>query len=219
MKIHSIHLLRNRFVAFLEHFLFGFFQYNKKWLLERRSMSEKRNRSPLLNHRNRTHWNDTRSMKTSKYSKVDIPKSHNSRLNDVFQQTNVDRGRKKSENDVTFTMPTTATTTTTGENDVLSGRRRTDLLTTATAASTMPTNRMANVTPISVPALANNNIVKAVIENPDEQQPNVLNRTRIISRTNRRITRAAWGRWYSWTSCSRSCGGGVMSQSRECLSR
>lgn len=35
----------------------------------------------------------------------------------------------------------------------------------------------------------------------------------------RRISNAGWGRWQKWTKCSRSCGGGVMSQSRLCLSR
>lgn len=30
---------------------------------------------------------------------------------------------------------------------------------------------------------------------------------------------AIWGRWQKWTKCSRSCGGGVMSQSRLCLNR
>lgn len=31
--------------------------------------------------------------------------------------------------------------------------------------------------------------------------------------------KAFWSRWQPWTGCSRSCGGGVMSQSRQCLSR
>lgn len=35
----------------------------------------------------------------------------------------------------------------------------------------------------------------------------------------RRVSNAGWGRWQKWTKCSRSCGGGVMSQSRLCLSR
>lgn len=35
----------------------------------------------------------------------------------------------------------------------------------------------------------------------------------------RKLTNAVWGRWQKWTKCSRSCGGGVMSQSRQCLSR
>lgn len=30
---------------------------------------------------------------------------------------------------------------------------------------------------------------------------------------------ALWGRWMHWTECSRSCGGGVMSQSRQCFNR
>lgn len=30
---------------------------------------------------------------------------------------------------------------------------------------------------------------------------------------------AIWGKWQPWTECSRSCGGGVMSQSRQCLNR
>lgn len=35
----------------------------------------------------------------------------------------------------------------------------------------------------------------------------------------RRRSKAVWGRWQPWTECSRSCGGGVMSQSRQCLDR
>lgn len=35
----------------------------------------------------------------------------------------------------------------------------------------------------------------------------------------RKLSNAIWGRWQKWTKCSRSCGGGVMSQSRHCLSR
>lgn len=34
-----------------------------------------------------------------------------------------------------------------------------------------------------------------------------------------KLSNAMWGRWQKWTRCSRSCGGGVMSQSRHCLSR
>lgn len=30
---------------------------------------------------------------------------------------------------------------------------------------------------------------------------------------------AIWGPWSTWSHCSRSCGGGVMSQSRQCLQR
>lgn len=35
----------------------------------------------------------------------------------------------------------------------------------------------------------------------------------------RKLSNAIWGKWQKWTKCSRSCGGGVMSQSRQCLSR
>lgn len=35
----------------------------------------------------------------------------------------------------------------------------------------------------------------------------------------RRRSKAIWGRWQPWTECSRSCGGGVMSQSRQCMDR
>lgn len=35
----------------------------------------------------------------------------------------------------------------------------------------------------------------------------------------KRPSNALWSRWQKWTKCSRSCGGGVSSQSRECLSR
>lgn len=35
----------------------------------------------------------------------------------------------------------------------------------------------------------------------------------------RRLSNAIWGKWQKWTKCSRSCGTGVMSQSRHCLSR
>lgn len=35
----------------------------------------------------------------------------------------------------------------------------------------------------------------------------------------RKLSNAVWGRWQKWTKCSRSCGGGIMSQSRDCLSR
>lgn len=33
------------------------------------------------------------------------------------------------------------------------------------------------------------------------------------------LPNAMWGRWQKWTKCSRSCGGGVMAQTRHCLSR
>lgn len=35
----------------------------------------------------------------------------------------------------------------------------------------------------------------------------------------KKLSNAIWGRWQKWTKCSRNCGGGVMSQSRQCLSR
>lgn len=34
-----------------------------------------------------------------------------------------------------------------------------------------------------------------------------------------KMSNAVWGKWQKWTKCSRSCGGGVMSQSRQCVSR
>lgn len=34
-----------------------------------------------------------------------------------------------------------------------------------------------------------------------------------------RKSKGVWGQWQPWTQCSRSCGGGVMSQSRQCLNR
>lgn len=34
-----------------------------------------------------------------------------------------------------------------------------------------------------------------------------------------KISNAIWSKWEKWTKCSRSCGGGVMSQSRLCLTR
>lgn len=39
------------------------------------------------------------------------------------------------------------------------------------------------------------------------------------TKTKTKISNALWGRWQKWTKCSRNCGGGVMSQSRHCLSR
>lgn len=231
------------FVSFTQRF-----QYHQKWLQERRSMKKNMylrshhadasdrflsttNYRPLmLNHRKKNLRNDTKSAKMSKYfnsNQLDMPKRQKSVQNDFFQQPNEMKGQTEFENDITYTVPTTVSTTTTTttmagpmvsvQNEVLSAHRHNDLLPT-TATSTMPTNRMVNVTPISIPALADNNsVVKAVIESPTER-PNI-NRTRAASRPNSRIVKAAWGRWHPWTTCSRSCGGGVMSQTRECLSR
>lgn len=188
-----------------------------------RFLSSSKYRPPLLNHRKKNLWNDTKSMKTSKYlneNQLDTLKMPKSVQNDISQQSNTIDDKTKSENDVTYTMPTSVTTTiigtVSGQNEILNASRRTDLLITSTAPTmpTMPTNRMANITPISIPPLADNHVVKAVIESVTEQQP-----TRSDVRTIRRIVKAAWGRWHPWTTCSRSCGGGVMSQSRVCLSR
>lgn len=41
----------------------------------------------------------------------------------------------------------------------------------------------------------------------------------VISKRKKKLSNAMWGRWEKWTKCSRSCGGGVMSQFRPCLSR
>lgn len=46
-----------------------------------------------------------------------------------------------------------------------------------------------------------------------------VNDLKRVQQKSRRISNAGWGRWQKWTKCSRSCGGGVMSQSRLCLSR
>lgn len=50
-------------------------------------------------------------------------------------------------------------------------------------------------------------------DNPKGVQP-ANNRSKV-----RKLSNAIWGKWQKWTKCSRSCGGGVMSQSRLCLSR
>lgn len=183
-----------------------------------RFLSTTKYRPSMLNHRKKNLWNDTKSSKYFNENQLDAAKRQNAVQNDIFLRSS----QAESENDITYTMPTTATTMA-GEtmvpvqNELSSARRRTDLL-ASTITSTMPTNRMADVTPISIPALADHNdVVKAVIENPAE--PPSINRTRVVSRTIRRMVKAAWGRWHPWTTCSRSCGGGVMSQTRECLSR
>lgn len=46
-----------------------------------------------------------------------------------------------------------------------------------------------------------------------------VNNPKRVQQKSRRVSNAGWGRWQKWTKCSRSCGGGVMSQSRSCLSR
>lgn len=41
----------------------------------------------------------------------------------------------------------------------------------------------------------------------------------VIPKRKKKLSNAMWGRWEKWTKCSRSCGGGIMSQFRPCLSR
>lgn len=185
-------------------------------------------RPTSVSYRKKSPRNETMSTKFLKYSDgFGAPKRQKSVQNDIIQQSDEIKRTDDSENDVTYSKPTTATTTTQAtivsaetasvQTELSKARRLSDLLAT-NGASTTPTNRMANVTPISIPALADNNsVVKAIIENPPES-PNI-NRTRTNLRPNRPNAKAAWGRWHSWTTCSRSCGGGVMSQRRECLSR
>lgn len=91
-------------------------------------------------------------------------------------------------------------------NDLTSTSRINEIPTTTTKTTTT-TPTIITTTP--KPSTTEHSITYNVtVENPKPSKPRA-----------RKLSNAAWGRWQKWTKCSRSCGGGVMSQSRHCLSR
>lgn len=101
--------------------------------------------------------------------------------------------------------PTTLTTTATMASTTIIASKKTTLTTratTTTAAVTKPNVGTTNVTSLAF-----------------DRKKLLGSGNSINSPKNTQRSNAFWGRWQAWTSCSRSCGGGVMSQSRSCLSR
>lgn len=80
--------------------------------------------------------------------------------------------------------------------------------TLSTTSTTIPSIRISTMAPTTEHSITYNVTV------------NDLKRVPAVHKLkSRRLSNAGWGRWQKWTKCSRSCGGGVMSQSRLCLSR
>lgn len=104
-----------------------------------------------------------------------------------------------------------SSTSTSRINELLAS---TPMTTTTTIPTTTPTTT-TTIAPIAT-------IKTTTTENSITYNVTVdkFNRAQTIHKVkSRRLSNAAWGRWQKWTKCSRSCGGGVMSQSRHCLSR
>lgn len=79
--------------------------------------------------------------------------------------------------------------------------------------SSTNSNNEISTTPSPSPATTEHSVTYNVTVNNS-------NRVQTVRKTkSRKLSNALWGRWQKWTKCSRSCGGGVMSQSRQCLSR
>lgn len=91
-----------------------------------------------------------------------------------------------------------------------------DGITTNGIWSTTLTTSTTTTTPLPIPShsTTEHSITYNVTVNDDLKRVQPMHRPK-----SRRISNAGWGRWQKWTKCSRSCGGGVMSQSRFCLSR
>ncbi|CRK93989.1 CLUMA_CG007515, isoform A [Clunio marinus] len=83
-------------------------------------------------------------------------------------------------------------------------------------------NRKTFVTSINS---RNNGEISAIANNnSSEKSSNDFEIQRFISehikyKSNNITIKKSWGKWSSWSSCSRSCGDGVMSQSRECMEK
>lgn len=87
---------------------------------------------------------------------------------------------------------------------------------------TTESNQISSTTP-ALPSTTATTTEHSIVYNVTQMRPQnsrrLAHRLRTKHYRNSTLTNAMWGRWQKWTKCSRSCGGGVMSQSRHCLSR
>lgn len=87
-------------------------------------------------------------------------------------------------------------------------------------ASTTEINQLSLTTPSTSPATTTEySIVYNVTQLRGQVGRRPVNKSQTKSFRYSTLTNSIWGRWQKWTKCSRSCGGGVMSQTRHCLSR
>lgn len=112
-------------------------------------------------------------------------------------------GRTTSETDTHAKINSRMNVNDVDTNGILPSSSSTTTTSTTTTPLPMPT--------VSTPALSTTE--HSITYNV------TVNDLKRAQQKSRRISNAGWGRWQKWTKCSRSCGGGVMSQSRLCLSR
>lgn len=183
---------------------YHFQQLHKKWLEERNEIKRLISQnSSLADPRivEKRYWvmpyygrKGPSQRQPSKYSET--PYKRKSIQNEVLAELERERSEELRASARRITATTSTTTATT-----------TPTTTTITPSTTSTTSTTARA--IRSPALSEyNEVLRAVIDHPVNQ-----------TKPTRRRFRASWGKWQQWTTCSRSCGGGVMSQTRECLSR
>lgn len=112
--------------------------------------------------------------------------------------------------------------------DVISTESSRDISSTTADSITITDTNVDTTTNISSnkpPLDVNNNQTKDMSSTESTVSVVTMNKSTNISRrgsirkSTAVLSKAVWGRWQPWTDCSRHCGGGVMSQSRPCLSR
>lgn len=120
----------------------------------------------------------------------------------------------------TSTIQTATVSQTTGINGVTKATEELNPSSTtpkqASISLTLPQTTDNNPQPIST---TTEHSFPYNVPNNKSFRPSYKSHANSSSTRGQKLSSAMWGRWQKWTRCSRGCGGGVMSQSRQCLSR
>lgn len=159
-------------------------------------------------------------------------KQQNTQTNSVLPNENFDVSTSKSETtsaittNTTTILPTTSiftvetttaaitTSTNTPESSVHESNTTSEIHSIAQINDRMSLNETTTIKTDTIPTITTEHSITYNVTANNPKDIRIANRTKP-----KKLSNAIWGKWQKWTKCSRSCGGGVMSQSRHCLYR
>lgn len=209
--------IKSDFVSFA-FILLWFFQYHKKWLKQRAEIKRMLAQNATITNRSlieRRYWVLPSLRQSTAAKEREKPFSIRPKTRFLTNEEKVGKEKKKKpiENDVLTVLKRE-------EEEKVKNKVTTEASTTSTTTATTSTTPATTIAPVTTTSMATtttavvptttNSVIKAVIESQTNS---------VKTNDRRQRPRAAFGKWKQWTMCSRTCGGGIMSQARECLKR
>lgn len=107
------------------------------------------------------------------------------------------------------------------DNEVLAGpieirRKKTTTTTTTTTSTANPTTTTTSPT-TPAPSTVTMTVPESIATTPAHRRHS--HASTLAAAALRPVNHPYWGGWHRWSACSRSCGGGVTTQTRDCYVR